>query len=562
MRRTVLILTAAVLVAALAINVSAASTTGIQITASVSSDGSCQVTSTVTLHLETPLENTDFPLPLEARGITLNGSAVSTHKANGALQVDLSRAINGLTGNFTLTFRYTLPDCVTVDSLGRAIVQVPLLSGFAYPIDSMSFHITLPGETNAKPSFTSGYYQSSIESVLDSSISGQTVSGFSTGTLKDLETMSLQIEMPPEVFPSHHVETWSADGYDTAMYVLAGLSLLYWLVFLRCLPPRFMTCSRAPGSYTAGQTGSVLTGQGADLTMMVMSWAQLGYILIHVDHHNRVMLHKRMEMGNERSGLENRIFRALFGKKQMIDGTGYHYALLYKRVAALPSVFSDHYRHGSGNPLIFRLLACAASALSGVSLGAALGKAGFWLGFLIMVMVTFCTAASWLIQAGAAQLHLRQHKYVWIGLVCCLLRILFGYLAGDLLSAFLFVGFQLLAGLAAAYGGRRSSTGRTAVAELLGLRRYMKNAPKGEFQKISRSAPDYFFTLAPYAQAMGVGKRYAKQFGSMQLPDCPYLTTGMDAHRTASEWMLLMEMTAEMLDYRHERLLIERLLAR
>ena len=79
MRRTVLILTAAVLIAALAIQVSAASTTGIQITAAVSSDGSCQVTSTVTLHLETPLENTDFPLPLEARGVTLNGSAVSTH---------------------------------------------------------------------------------------------------------------------------------------------------------------------------------------------------------------------------------------------------------------------------------------------------------------------------------------------------------------------------------------------------------------------------------------------------------------------------------------------------
>lgn len=562
MRRLILIMTAVALIIALATGVSAASTTGIQITAAVSSDGSCQVTSTVTLHLETPLEDTNFPLPLEARGVTLNGSAVSTHRANGALQVDLSRVIGGLTGNFTLTFRYTLPDCVTMDDLGRPHVQVPLLSGYAYPVDSMSFHVTLPGETTAKPSFTSGYYQSSIESVLDSSISGQTVSGFATGSLKDLETMSLQIEMPPEVFPTHHVQTWSSEGYDIAVYVLAGLAALYWLIFLRCLPPRIMTCSWAPESYTAGQAGSVLTGQGADLTMMVMSWAQLGYILIHVDRHNRVMLHKRMEMGNERSGLENRIFRALFGKKQMIDGTGYHYALLYKRVAALPAVFSDHYRHGSGNPVIFRLLACAAGAVSGVSLGAALGKAGFWQGFMIMVMVLFCAAASWMIYAGAAQLYLRRRRSLWVGLVCCLLRILFGYLAGDLLSGFLFVGLQILAGLAGAYGGRRSDTGRTAVAELLGLRRYMANAPKGEFQKISRTAPDYFFTLAPYALAMGVGKRYARQFGSMQLPDCPYLTTGMDAHRTASEWMLLMEMTAEMLDYRHERLLIERLLAR
>lgn len=562
MRRFARIITAVFLIAALAVSVYAADNIAVQTTAAVSSDGSCQVTSTVTLHIETPMQDLSYPLPLEARGITLNGSPVSTRRENGALQADLTRVVGGLTGNFTLTFRYTLPDCVTIDNLGRALVNVPLLSGFAYPIDSMSFHVTLPGETTAKPTFTSGYYERSIESVLDFSLSGQTVSGFSTGTLKDLETMSLQIEMPPEIFPGHHIETWSADAYDTAAYVLLGAAALYWLLFLRCLPPRRISCSRAPGGYTAGQAGSVITGRGADLTMMVMTWAQLGYILIHLDRHNRVMLHKRMEMGNERSGLENRVFRALFGKKQMIDGTGYHYALLYKRVQGLPSSFSDHFRRGSGNPVIFRLLICAAGALSAVSLGATLGKRGFWMGFLIVVMVIFQTAATWLIQSGALQLHLRRKRAVWIGLACCLLRIAIGYLAGDIVTALITVGIQTLAGLAAAYGGRRSSVGRTAVAELLGLRRYLKKAPKKEFQKLSRNAPDYFFTLAPYAQAMGVGKRYAKQFGTMQLPDCPYLTTGMDAHRTAAEWMMLMELTAEMLDYRHERLLIERLIAR
>ena len=48
-------------------------------------------------------------------------------------------------------------------------------------------------------------------------------------------------------------------------------------------------------------TGSRLTFTGADLTMMVFSWAQLGYLVIHLDDNGRVMLHKRMDMGNERS---------------------------------------------------------------------------------------------------------------------------------------------------------------------------------------------------------------------------------------------------------------------
>ena len=64
-------------------------------------------------------------------------------------------------------------------------------------------------------------------------------------------------------------------------------------------------CTAAPAGLTAGELGSRLVHKGADLTMMVLSWAQLGYLLITMDESGRVFLHKRMEMGNERSAFDN-----------------------------------------------------------------------------------------------------------------------------------------------------------------------------------------------------------------------------------------------------------------
>lgn len=560
MRRAAAVFAALLILFSLATTVSASSASNIQITAIVSSDGSCQVTQTVNLTLSAATDSLIFPLPADARGVTVNGTSASTHKADGYQYADISRLVKGLTGQFSLIFSYTLPNCVAADELDRTIVTVPLLSGFTYPVDNMSFAVTLPGEIAAKPTFTSGYYQSSIETVLHYSVSGQIISGYSTNTLKDLETMSMSIEMPTELFPRQQVQEWSVVFDDIAMYVCAGLALLYWLLFLRCLPPRRISRFLPPDGLNAGEMGSALTGRGADLTMMLLHWAQLGYVLIHLDKHGRIMLHKRMDMGNERSAFENRVFRSLFGKKDMIDGTGYHYAQLYRKVAGAKPELPGLFRRGSGNPTIFRVLACGIGVFGGMSLGFAIGEGAVLVGFMVFVMVTFGAVSAWLIQSGMRCIFLHDKKKLWIALGCCAGWLLFGAIAGQLGIAAAVAGGELLAGLAAAYGGRRTDQGRLAMAQILGLRRYLRKAPKDGFVNPARTTPEYFFSMVPYALALGVEESFAKQFGSMRLPGCPYLTTGMDAHMTALEWTKLMNSAIDRLNERQKNLAIERLL--
>jgi hypothetical protein len=72
--------------------------------------------------------------------------------------------------------------------------------------------------------------------------------------------------------------------------------------------------------------------------------------------------------------------------------------------------------------------------------------------------------------------------------------------------------------------------------------------------------PSYYYTLAPYALAFGVDKVFAKGFGGMRLSGCPYLTTGMDGHLTASDWSKLLHRAVNILDERQKRLPLEQLL--
>ena len=77
--------------------------------ATVSNDGSCQVTLTANIHLDQPVANLRFPLPKKAGNITVNGARARSRVENDVRQVDVSSFVGKVAGDFTLTFTYSLP---------------------------------------------------------------------------------------------------------------------------------------------------------------------------------------------------------------------------------------------------------------------------------------------------------------------------------------------------------------------------------------------------------------------------------------------------------------------
>ena len=543
MRRIQAILLIFVLIFALAIGVSAASAPSVGTYATVTQDGTCQVNMTVQIHLDQAASDLNFPVPGDATNITLNGHRVRTQLRNGSRLINLSNALGNLVGDMTVTISYILHDVIHTTETQQLQLQLPLLSGFAYPVQALEFSVTLPGEVTSKPAFSSGYHQADIEKDLLFSVSGATVSGSSQKEMKDHETLVMTLVVTEEMFPQTKIVLPDLQALNIAMGICAGLAVLYWLIFLRCLPSRRIYCPTPPEGLTAGQVGSILTLSGVDLTTMVLSWAQLGYVLIQLDRQDRVTLYKRMEMGNERSDFERRCFKLLFSKRDSVNASSKSYGGLCLKVQKMQPPVAAYFRPRSGNPLLFRAFAAAMGLLGGVSLGISLGAGAALQWFWVILLALAGLYTSWQIHGWALHLYGPDQKPLWIAFGCCGGWILLSSLAGKIGFGLLMSLSQLFFGLMAAFGGRRTEEGRQISQQLLGLRRYFRKADKQELARILEKDPDYFHSLAPYAVARGADEAFARRFGKVRLSESPYLTTGSQNALTAAEWNNLLRRT-------------------
>ena len=518
----------------------------------ITSDGNCQVTLRVNIHIDEPVDDLTFPLPLGAKDIMMNGSSAHASKMDGALHVDISDMIGDHGGDVSLKFDFRLEKVVRFEE-DKYLLELPLLSGFEYPVERMEFTITLPDDIKGRPYFTGGYRQSTVESVMTIVVMGDMISGSVNQALDDRETLTMTMEVDEKMFPG--VSTYQRNGNPEIipMIILAVLAIVYWGIWLRTGPLLWVRKNSAPEGVSAGELGCRLTFSGADLTMMVFHWAQLGYILIQLDN-RRVILHKRMDMGNERSLFEVKTFKALFGKRRVIDGTGYHYASLAKKLERQIPGERTMCKPNSGNVKIFRLLFCAVQVFCGICLGMNMTGNEVLQILLSVIFAIFGGISAWFIQAGMYRIHLRSKGLVYLAVGLSAVWLIVGLIACVILIALIPLLGQLLCGLMAAYGGRRSELGRINATEILGLRHHLRKVDSEELFRLRKRDPEYFYNMIPHAMALGVEKKFAINYGKKKLHPCPYLVTARQSRHNALQWAMTMKEVAKILDSRKNQM--------
>lgn len=529
--------------------------------ATVTADGRCQITLTAAIHLDAPVEKLRFPLPKNADNITVNGSHARVKRENGLKQVDVSKFVGKTAGDFTLTFNYSLPDLVRTNEADLLELTLPLLSGFAYPVQTMEFTVTLPGEITAKPAFSSGYHQANIEKDITCTTEGPTVTGTSQVELKDHETLVMTLIVDDQMFPRTIITPPDLETVNVIAIVCFVAALLYWLLFLRNLPWWPGKQPTPPEGYGPGEMGSVLHLQGGNLNMMVFSWAQLGYLQIRTEKNGPVRLVKQMEMGNERSSFEQRCFKLLFGSRDVANASSRRYGAVYCAVEKLRPNLTALIHPKSGNLTVFRILTALTGLFCGVGLALLLtdGAALQW--FWIVVLGAAAWISSWQIQLWARHLFAPQQRKLWVGLGWCGFWLLLGLIAGQVSTAAALVFSQLFAGLLLAFGGRRTYAGKQAMEQAMSMRRYFKTVSAEDLQRIKQNNPEYFHQMMPLAIALGADKAFAKSFGKELVGQCPYISDGINVEMRAGQWRLQMRQILERMNTLPEQTRTEKVIA-
>lgn len=521
-----------------------------QCEASVGKDGGCNVTISATVIFDETVTDPAFPIPEEAVNVTLNGGAVNTASSERAQLVSLNSITGGVAGTHSIVVTYRVDNAVQAQKDGTMVLSLPILVGFAYPVDALTVTVNLPGEVTSEPAFISGYYQEHTDKLLKTTVSGSTVTIVSQQTLLDHETLTMTLQVDESMFPRTAATARVLGLLDIAVILVAVLALVYYMLALRPALPRKVLRSTAPDGVTAGEIPVWFIGGTVDLSMLVVAWAQLGYLRIQVEPDGRVLLHKRMEMGNERSAFENRCYKNLFGRRRILDGTSDHYARMVRSTAKKGLRIGEVYQKKSGNPRIFRAICALSALLSGIILAETLVPNSGFVRFLVAVLTAVLAV---LVQSGARGFALRRKLPLWLALVGVAVWLVLGIAAGQWLSALLMAAFQFLAGILAAYGGKRTELGQQALTQILGLRKFMCSASKPELQRLLKSNPGYFHELAPYALALGVDRAFAARFAQLRIPECTYLVSS-HGQMTASQWAAMLRKAVDTMDAKARRL--------
>ena len=526
-------------------------------TAVVTDNSACQVTIDIQIRLDEPTRNLTFPLGSDIHSVTLNGAPASLTQSRGITSVDLSH-LDGKTGTFSCTIRYVVNSVVSTDDKGTQLVTVPLLYGFPYPVEQMSFSVTMPCEFDTVPSFYSGYHGQDIERQMNAAVNGSIITGSVGQELKDSETLFLKLAAPEGMFPAMRTFGGSLTYDSAAMGICAGLAFAWWLLTMGCLPRLSPRRSTAPEGVAAGLVGSHLVHRAADLPVLVLQWAQLGYLIIHLHDNGRVFLHKKMDMGNERSSFEQRCFRDLFGQKTMLDATGQRFQKVCDKTAAMSRRMANGYRSPASGERIFRVLSCLVGLFAGIAMGDTISTDHTWRLVIMGGLGAVCAVLCWFIQDGMSCLHLRGKASLKLSAVAILVLMGAAIACRCPLYGLGAVGWNLFAGLCAAYGGRRTENGARIYTEILGLRRYLRKASKRDVRRILASNRNYYFELAPYALALGVDKTFAEKFGDARLPACTWLVSKHDS-RTAPAWYPQLQKVYQSMNRERKPTLAERI---
>ncbi|MBQ6431143.1 MAG: DUF2207 domain-containing protein [Oscillospiraceae bacterium] len=543
MRRFLIVMLCAILLAALAGSVSAAENRIAALTQeiTVDADGAAYVKVTAVVEFVSAPETFLFPLNSNAGSVNASGGEYSSTSVNGVKCIRFSNS-NGFIGTQTFVCTYSLPrDAREVD--GGQQFHIDLIEqGWDYPIDELSVTATFPAPVTLQPTWSSSYYGDVIDNFLEIELKENDLVVSSAAPLKDHETLEMFLNFESGAFTLRHLPGKTTSFNQIAFYVLVAAALLYWFFFLREKPILPVAQQTAAMETTAGELPCQLYGELPDMAATLAHWGNLGYIAIHRNARGRIILKKRLDMGNERKPAEQKLFAAIFRAGPVCDLQGQRFRSVSNSASALlrSAWLRRIFTKKPGSPYLLRAILLFAGFFVCLSVfDVILPAAGIrWL--FLPILAVAGTVLCYLVQQGTDSVTRRNRRMrLFVGGASALLLLLISSAAGALRLMLLTLLLQILCVLVTHLGGRHSDMGRELVRQDLGLRRYLRKLDSESVRRLNALDGQFFYRMLPFAEVMGVGGVFTKRFGQWRPEPCIWLTDANRRPDSAEEFYAL-----------------------
>ena len=497
----------------------------------VDSNGTCRVTVLAEVRFSDRPTTFLFPLGSDAKDITASGASYNQKTIDGVKCIVFENE-SGFAGTITFQCSYTLPCTMTESGSGQHFTAKLPERGWEYPINRYKLTVTFPEDITAFPRWQSSYYGDVIDNYLNIQVNNNTVTAKSNIVFRDHETLTMKLDFEPQIFDLKHLAEKSV-SFDRMIFVaLFVICIGYWLIALAKgwirKPKKLTFLYRA----SAGEVPCQLFGDKADIGALIAHWGTLGYIILRRTRSGQFRLEQQMPMGNERSAAERRIFKSLFraSTTTVLVASNRFMAAVNTEAPVLRIHWKNRmFRKKDGRPDIFLRLCLATGFFFSLMLFDTLlaSNAGRWFWIIVLTLLTLPLYA--LLQKVVPHWY-RPTGWIYLGIGVAVIFVLYLCAIPAECGGFLFftVLLQLTAGLVTRFGGQRTVPGLEVVYELLHLRRTIALSTRKSAKDEVRRDSQYYYRTLPYAEILGVGNRFRKNFGGVTTESCPWFIDDRD----------------------------------
>jgi hypothetical protein len=504
--------------------------------AAAAADGSVKMTVTVQITFPAAVSSVDLPI---GGGSDAAVSGYSAKRVSGdggpCLRVTFPSPVSG---KYTFVLTYTLASAFTQSSKGQSLALDLICPGWAWPMTKASFQVTLPAAVTAEPAYTGGYYGDTVEDHLKLTHAGAVLGGTFSDAVKDHDSLRMTLALPAGYFTPQGARGISGGAALTVVLLLLAACAVYWFLTLRSAPVRPSLRPLPPDGSTAGELPTLLTGDRPDLALQAFQWASSGYLGVYYNGRGRIVLRQRIAMGSERRRREQVIFGALFERKPYCDGESLHFRRLADRYADATRAYWNRraFSRNSGSPALLRAAAALAGGAAAFGAASAALPASRLRILLLLLLGAAGAACGVSLERACADAARRRFPAALLRALPGVAALAFCWASGCRAAGFFAALGQVLAALLTLRGGRRTAAGREHLSQTLGFRRYLLNVSNHQVLLMLRRDAQYFYRVLPYAEAVGLGERFAAAFGEAELEPCDWFAFSGRPPRTAPEF--------------------------
>lgn len=515
------------------------------VNAEVSANGRTQVTATYQLTFDGAQDQLEVPLPDGTISrVSAETYRYKVNKTDSGVDVVLTGTFSGTQ---TVTVSYTVSDTYSSSSDGDVYRLGLLSSRWARNVGACSFQIILPQPSGTMPegytltpAVLSGYYGELANSESGTNLNGTIVTGNVENRMA-YDSLTAQITVPSGYFyvRSSAISMIHVTYLAIGMLAVLLLLMIFWRVRIRTPRQNPQPRLLAPGGLLPCQLPQVLDGATCDIAVLILEWANLGYLTIQRTKKGYVVLTRAISMGSERSKAERRLFQRIFA-------TGYRVAATPGRFAAAGAQFRAASRR-SLNRIIFDpkggnvvLLQIPCRILLAVGIGylaqQMLPEGG---GFIVLAVLAGIVGFFYSIylHSGIAQRVALKRKSASyrITLLLALVLLALGFLGGAFLEVFIGLFACSFSAVATSVGPRRSARGQDLLSQARGCRMFYRQVTWQRLQVLTGRYNRFFQSQLPKAAALGVDKAFAKRFERLPVPRPEWLGGRGPASTTAAD---------------------------